>query len=351
MTIKKPVIALTGGWSGWHTMPLSALYNFLKEDDNYDFVWVGEQGGLEEEIAKKHNIVFKDIAAGKIRRYFSFKNFYEPLKNLTGICQGIYYILNSHIDIIFSKWWYVSLPLCIAAAILRKPIYVHESDVAMGLANKLISKLASKVFYTFENELTADPANTKHIHSGQILNPELIDYLDSLDVTENEKLTVMVMAGSQGSTNIFNHLLKILPQVPDVTFHIVLWDKNMHFRDDFKKFPNTLVHDFITQKRLGKILKNIDVAITRGSATTLWELTVFGIHSIIVPITLAWGHQIHNAKYFQEKYGSDIVDETQDLDTQLLEKLQKYAGLRKSGLNLDDFFKPLHIIEQGLCEK
>ena len=61
----------------------------------------------------------------------------------------------------------------------------------------------------------------------------------------------------------------------------------MHFRDDFKKFPNTLVHDFITQKRLGKILKNIDVAITRGSATTLWELTVFGIHSIIVPITLA----------------------------------------------------------------
>lgn len=84
-------------------MPLSALYNFLKEDDNYDFIWVGEQGGLEEEIAKKHNIVFKDIAAGKIRRYFSFKNFYEPLKNLTGICQGIYYILNSHIDIIFSK--------------------------------------------------------------------------------------------------------------------------------------------------------------------------------------------------------------------------------------------------------
>jgi hypothetical protein len=37
----------------------------------------------------------------------------------------------------------------------------------------------------------------------------------------------------------------------------------MHFREDFKKFPNILVHDFLTQKRLGKILKETDIAITR----------------------------------------------------------------------------------------
>jgi len=37
----------------------------------------------------------------------------------------------------------------------------------------------------------------------------------------------------------------------------------MHFREDFKKIPGIMVHDFITQKRLGKILKQVDIAITR----------------------------------------------------------------------------------------
>jgi len=38
---------------------------------------------MEEETAEKNNIEFHEIAAGKIRRYFDFRNFYEPLKNLT----------------------------------------------------------------------------------------------------------------------------------------------------------------------------------------------------------------------------------------------------------------------------
>lgn len=58
----------------------------------------------------------------------------------------------------------------------------------------------------------------------------------------------------------------------------------MHFREDFKQFPNTRVHDFVTQKRLGKIYKEVDIAITRAGATTLWELYYFGIHAITIPL-------------------------------------------------------------------
>ena len=70
-------------------------YKYFQEEDNFNFVWVGEQDGLEDEIATKEGIDFFDIPAGKIRRYFDWKNFYEPLKNLTGIFFGIYYILNT----------------------------------------------------------------------------------------------------------------------------------------------------------------------------------------------------------------------------------------------------------------
>jgi UDP-N-acetylglucosamine--N-acetylmuramyl-(pentapeptide) pyrophosphoryl-undecaprenol N-acetylglucosamine transferase len=346
-------IALTGGSTWWHIFPLLALYNYLRDNKSditnlpkYKFIWVGEEDSLEEEITRKYKIKFLSLPAGKIRRYFDLRNFYEPLKNLTWIVFGIYYIKKHKIDIVFSKWWYVSLPLCIAATLLRKKIYVHESDAVWGLANRIISKLATKVFYTFPNKKINDK---KHILSWQILNPEIIDYLTSLEVWENEKLNVIATGWSQGSTAIFTALLKILPELSDINFQIVLWQKNGHFRDGFKKYPNTVVHDFLTQKRLWKILKDTDIAITRAWATSLWELNMFGIHSLIIPLKgSAWNHQYKNAEYFHKMFGSDILQNEDDLAEQLLDKLQRYKNLRKSWLNLDKFFDALRTIEEEI---
>ena len=345
-------IALTGWWTGGHVIPLLSLCNYLKESwrdwslkNDYRFIWIGERDSLEEEVARKNKIKFYEISAGKVRRYFDWRNFYEPLKNLTGFFQWLMYIKKQKIDIVFSKWGFVSLPLCFAARVMWKKVYIHESDTVTWLANRIISKFATKVFYTFLNEKVDDK---KYIHSWPIVNPELIDYLDSLQVEENERLNVIVIAGSQGSTTIFNALLKSLPDLQDIDFHIVLWEKNMHFRKDFKMFPNTIVHDFITQKRLGKILKNIDIAITRGGSS-VWELYFFGIHSIIVPLKATGGnHQTHNANYFHREFWSDILEEDHNLNLEIFRLLQKYKDLRKWGLNIDNFFDGLRRIEREL---
>jgi len=339
----KKTIALTGWWTWWHIFPLISIYNYLKEENNYNFLWIGEETGLEYDIAEKNNIEFHDIAAGKIRRYFSWKNFYEPLKNFTGIFQWIYYIWKYKIDIVFSKWGFVSLPLCLAAKVMRKKIYIHESDIKIWLANKVISKFATKVFTSFPKE-----ENKKFITTGQILNPELLEWLDNLELKENKKLKVLVIAGSQGSTIIFKNLLKIIPDLPNIEFEIILWEKNKHFRKDLNVFTNTIVHDFVNQKELWKIYKQIDIAITRGSATVLSELYFFGIHSIIIPITNAWDHQIHNAEFYNKKYWSDILDENKNLSLELFRKLDIYKDLRKKWLNLEWFFDAMKIIEKEI---
>jgi len=344
--IKKKRIALTGWFSWGHTFPLLSTYNYLKEEKKYKFVWVWEEDSLEEEIATSNNIKFLSISAWKIRRYLDYRNLYEPLKNLTGIFEWIFYILKYKIDIVFSKWGYVSLPLCIAAKILFKKVYVHESDTVSWVSNKIVWLLANKIFYSFPNKKID---KKKHILTGQILNPELIDYLDNLAVGENRKLNVLVTGWSQWSKAIFEALLKALPDLQDIKFHIILWEKNMSYRDSFKRFSNTLVHDFITQKRLWKILKWIDIALTRWWATTLWELNVFWIHSIIVPLKhSAWNHQQINANYFKEAFWSDILDEENNLSLEIFRTIQKYKDLRKAWLNLDWFFKPLQIIEKEM---
>lgn len=342
----KKTIALTWGSTGGHIFPLLSIYNHLKDKEKYNFIWVWEEWSLEEDIANKNNIEFFDLPAWKIRRYFDLKNFYEPLKNLSWIIFWIYYILKNKIDIIISKWGYVSIPLCIAWFILRKKIYIHESDISWGIANKIVWLVATKVFYSFPNNKIDWK---KHILTGQILNSELLDYITDIKVLENERLSIIVTWWSQWSTTIFNALLKILPDLSDIDFQIILWEKNMHFREDFKKFPNVLSHDFVTQKRLWKILKNTDIAITRWGATTLWELNIFWIHSIIIPLSnSARNHQMQNALFFKEKFKSDILDEMNNLELELYKKIRLYKDLRKSWLNLDNFLLPLKIIEKEI---
>lgn len=112
-------------------MPIISLYNYLEEAHEFDCMWLGERDSLESETALKYLIEFHEVSAGRIRRYFDLRNFYEPLKNLTGMFQSLYYILRYKGDFVFSKGGFVSVPVCIAARILRKKVYIHESDTVM----------------------------------------------------------------------------------------------------------------------------------------------------------------------------------------------------------------------------
>lgn len=344
---KKKKIIFTGGGTWGHITPIISLYNYLEEKLHYDYMWLGERDSLEERAAEDIDIEFHDISAGKIRRYFDFKNFYEPLKNLTGILESLYYIFKYKWDIIFSKGWFVSVPATIAGFLLRKKIYIHESDSVMGLANKITSRLATKVFYSFPNEKTSQEG--KHIHSWHILNPKMLDKIDSVEKEENERLSVLVIAGSQWSESIFNNLISILPDCHDIDFNVILGtNDNIEIKDALDDFDNVKTYGYISQKKLAKLYVKTDIAITRGSST-LWELFHFGIHCIIIPLKATGGnHQFHNATYFNENFGSDILDQEDNLHLEMFRKLQKYKELRKTGLNLEGYLDGLKKIKEEI---
>lgn len=364
-------IILTGWGTGWHAFPLVSIYNYLQESRDYDFLWLWERDSIEQELAESHNIDFRDISAGRIRRYFDLRNLYEPLKNLTGIVESIYHILKQKWDIIFSKWGFVALPVCIAGWILRKKIYIHESDSVMGLSNKICAPLATKIFYSFPNEKTGlsgeseeetweeekkslfsfwkkKKKTNKHIYSGHILNSELLESITDTQIEENETLSVLVVAGSQGSTRIFENLLQILPDCKDINFQVIFGDKNQHFREDFLKFVNVKSYDFVSPRMMWNIMKDVDIAVTRGSST-LWELYYFGIHAIVIPLkATGWNHQYHNGMYFNANFGSDVLDEDENLHLEMFRRIQKYKELRKTGLNLEWFFDGVKVIQSEI---
>jgi UDP-N-acetylglucosamine:LPS N-acetylglucosamine transferase len=176
----------------------------------------------------------------------------------------------------------------------------------------------------------------------------LLDWLSDLIVENNEKLRVLVIAWSQWSKTIFENLVKIIWDLSEIEFDIILWEKNLSFKRQLNIFKNTTIYDFVNQEELWKIYKQTDIAITRWSATVLAELYYFWIHSIIVPITNAGNHQKYNAEYYREKNGSDVLDENRNLALELYRKLRKYEDFRKKDLNLEWFFDAMNIIEKEI---
>ena len=91
--------------------------------------------------------------------------------------------------------------------------------MVMGATNKICSRFATKIFYSFPNEKID---GVKHIHTGHILNSELIEGLTDMTPDENERLKVLVVAGSQGSKKIFQSIADIAKDSTDIDFHIIL---------------------------------------------------------------------------------------------------------------------------------
>ena len=80
-------IVLTGGGTAGHVTPNLALIPVLKEH-GYEIQYLGSYHGIEKELIEKEGIPYTGISSGKLRRYFSLKNFSDPFRILKGYSQA-----------------------------------------------------------------------------------------------------------------------------------------------------------------------------------------------------------------------------------------------------------------------
>ena len=171
-------IIFTGGGSGGHvTLNLGLIPLFL--DAGWKVVYIGSHNGIENELIKKiKGVEYHAIATGKLRRYFSWENFKDALRVPLGICQAWNIIRKEKPDIIFSKGGFVSFPVVLGGWLNGiKKIYMHESDVTPGLANKMSLPFVSTFFTTFAD--TQDYVNDKR--KVCYVGPVLTDRLENGD--------------------------------------------------------------------------------------------------------------------------------------------------------------------------
>src|SRR5699024_12198036 len=101
---------------------------------------------MKKEITIATLIKYFNISSGKLRRYISIENGKDLFKVIKGVFDARKILKREKPEFVFSKGGFVSVPVVLAARSLNIPVYIHESDITPGLANKIASKYATKIF-------------------------------------------------------------------------------------------------------------------------------------------------------------------------------------------------------------
>ncbi|WP_418755486.1 UDP-N-acetylglucosamine--N-acetylmuramyl-(pentapeptide) pyrophosphoryl-undecaprenol N-acetylglucosamine transferase, partial [Eubacterium ventriosum] len=208
-------IILTGGGTAGHVTPNIALLPRLKELD-YDIHYIGSYNGIEKELIEQLGIDYHGISSGKLRRYFSLKNFSDPFRILKGLNEANKLMKSLKPDVVFSKGGFVSVPVVMAAKRHHIPTIIHESDMTPGLANKLSIPSATKVCCNFPETLEYLPKE-KAILTGSPIRQELLSgdrkaALEFCGLTE-DKPVILIIGGSLGSAVVNDAIRTILPEL------------------------------------------------------------------------------------------------------------------------------------------
>ena len=324
-------IVLTGGGTAGHVTPNIALLPKLKEQ-GYDIHYIGSYEGIEKKLMEDFDIPYYGISTGKFRRYMDMKNLTDPFRVMKGYAEAKKILKELRPDIVFSKGGFVSVPVVRAAAALKIPCIIHESDMTPGLANKLCIPVAKKVCCNFPETLRTLPAD-KAVLTGSPIRDELTkgskSAARSLCKFNLDKPVVMVIGGSLGATNVNKVVRQALPKLLNDFQVIHICGK--------EKMDNLLLNKpgYAQFEYLKSELKDVfalaDVVVSRAGANAICELLALRKPNLLIPLpaSSSRGDQLLNAASV-ESQGFSMVIREESLDEEILvDKIQELYFTRQ----------------------
>jgi UDP-N-acetylglucosamine--N-acetylmuramyl-(pentapeptide) pyrophosphoryl-undecaprenol N-acetylglucosamine transferase len=291
-------IVLTGGGTAGHVTPNLAISDDLIHN-GYRLHYIGTQNGIEHELVT--NMPYHVIEAGKLRRYLSKENIRDFFRVFKGYRQAKKILRELDPALVFAKGGYVSVPVVYAAAKLRIPVVLHESDYSPGLANRLCVKKARIICLSFDTPAAHAP---KGVFTGSPVRAGLLsgnreNGLDMLGFN-GAKPVLLVMGGSLGAKAI-NDIIDSGIQAFAQDFQIVHLRGRGNLNPSLEHMNGYRQFEYVNE-RLADIFAATDIVLSRAGANAIFEFVALGIPSMLVPLPLSAsrGDQLENAEYFKE---------------------------------------------------
>lgn len=300
-------IVFSGGGTAGHVTPNLALIDKLTNETIY---YVGSNG-MEKSLVQPYVDSgaireYCQISAHKLQRKLALSNFALPFQLIKSIKEAKKHLKRLRPDVIFSKGGYVGLPVIIAGKALKIPTIIHESDMSLGLANRICARFATEF-------LSAFPCDKRANVVGLIVREEIFhgDRQRGLDTMgfDGSKPILLVTGGSLGAQALNEAIVgcKRLSEKFDI---FVITGKNKRIECDFVRQKEFM-------SNMNDVLAAVDVCLTRAGANTLAELTLAQVPFVTVPLTkCSRGEQVKNAEWFTNR-GCGLMVREEGLDDKL----------------------------------
>ena len=314
-------IMIASGGSGGHLFPALKVAAELQRQ-GHDVFLIGSFAKNMEKVSSG-GFAFKNIVSCG----FSWIRFWTIGPILSAFFASFKPIKMYCPDVVIGFGGYGSFPAVLAALVLRYPTMIHEQNVIPGRANALLAKCVNKIAVSFSSTqqrfkkdkvvLTGCPCHSEE----SSMSKEEIYRMFGLNPV---KKTVLVFGGSQGSHNINEAFMGVLPDVyGEVDVQVIHLSGEKDFSDLQNQYKSLgiSVALFPFSDKIQEAYKVADVVVARAGAGTVTEIALRQLSAILIPYPYARGHQKYNAESVEYYLAVDIIEEDESWENTLKEKL------------------------------
>ncbi len=328
-------MVIAGGGTGGHVFPGLAVAEALQAR-GWTVSWMGREGGLERRLVVERGLAYDAVAA----RAWVGRG---PLARLSALATTGRSALGAarrlrrrRARLVLGTGGYVCAPAVLGARLARRPVVLLEPNARAGAANRWLSRWATSAAVAWPETARelACPARVTGV-------PVRRAFFDLPAVGERAGPTsLLVLGGSQGARDL-NHLLpRALALLPAAVLPLAvrhqcgaehLEETRAAWAEAASEALLVEVVPFIAEVTVA--MGEADLVVSRAGAVTLAELCAAGRPAVLLPLALAGGHQMENARQL-ERAGAAVAlaaPTPEELAEQLAALLADRLRLRAMG--------------------
>ncbi len=305
----KTLMVMAGG-TGGHIYPGVAVAEALKAR-GWRIVWLGNPDGMEARIVPARGYDMAWIRFTALRGKGLLRAALLPFNLLRGFWQALRVLTQFKPSVVLGMGGYVSFPGGMMAALIGRPLVLHEQNAVAGLANRVLAKVADAVLSGFPGVLR----DAQWV--GNPVRAEIAALPDPAQryASRSGPLRVLVVGGSLGA-RVLNET------VPQALAQLALDERPIVTHQAGEKQMDELRAAYAAAGVEGELLPFIDnmaeryaaadLVICRAGALTVAELAAAGVASILVPFPHAVDdHQTQNARFLADAGAATLLPQSE----------------------------------------
>ena len=320
-------VCIFAGGTGGHVFPALAVAARLRAE-GWNVTWVGTRRGIEARVVPHARLPLHFIS---MRRFRGAPRVGSLVSMAVAFVQAAAILIRTRPCVVLGMGGFVSAPGGVAAWLLRRPLLIHEQNAIPGLANRMLSRIATGIMESFSGTFrhrgrgwlrtTGNPVRA----TVTTLSPPR-----KRTAKRAKALRVLVLGGSQGAETLNQVMpaaaasLALPPEIRHQAGEGNVEATRMRYREaGVESQVTAFVDDMATAYDWA------DVAVCRAGASTVAELSATGVASILVPYPWAADdHQSANARFLEQRGAAHVVPENGDIAPRLASLLEELATNR-----------------------